>query len=140
VDLRLVARKMADALTQPRLGTGARVLRIDRDGEGLALATTAAASSRARPSPVPGCRPTGSPLCSRRRRAQPDGGQGAQVMARSRELVDDFLVVEGRRSLHVANARPATTSSFAIGRLVARRAAEALRALTRQGLAWPLAQ
>jgi L-2-hydroxyglutarate oxidase len=47
-------------------------------------------------------------------------------MTRSGELVDDFVVAEGPRSLHIVNTpSPAATSSFAIGRLAARRAAEA---------------
>lgn len=53
-------------------------------------------------------------------------GVRAQVMTRSGELVDDFVVAEGPRSLHIVNTpSPAATSSFAIGRLAARRAAEA---------------
>ena len=52
-------------------------------------------------------------------------GVRAQVMNRAGELVDDFLVLEGPRSLHVVNTpSPAATSAFAIGRLAARRAAE----------------
>lgn len=52
-------------------------------------------------------------------------GVRAQVMTREGDLVDDFLVFEGPRSLHVVNTpSPAATSSFAIGRLAARRAAE----------------
>ncbi|HZT54534.1 MAG TPA: L-2-hydroxyglutarate oxidase [Gaiellaceae bacterium] len=51
-------------------------------------------------------------------------GVRAQVMTRSGELVDDFLLAEGPRSLHVVNApSPAATSSLAIGRLVAERTA-----------------
>jgi L-2-hydroxyglutarate oxidase len=50
-------------------------------------------------------------------------GVRAQVMTRSGELFDDFLFVEGPRSLHVVNApSPAATSSLAIGRLIAERA------------------
>jgi L-2-hydroxyglutarate oxidase LhgO len=52
-------------------------------------------------------------------------GVRAQVMDRAGELVDDFLLAEGPGSLHVVNApSPAATSSLAIGRLVAERAAE----------------
>ena len=51
-------------------------------------------------------------------------GIRAQVMTRDGSLVDDFLVEEGPRSLHVLNApSPAATSCLAIGRLVAERAA-----------------
>jgi L-2-hydroxyglutarate oxidase LhgO len=51
-------------------------------------------------------------------------GVRAQVITRSGELVDDFLFAEGPRSLHVVNApSPGATSSLAIGRLVAARAA-----------------
>jgi L-2-hydroxyglutarate oxidase len=46
-------------------------------------------------------------------------------MTSAGDLVDDFLVFEGPGSLHVVNTpSPAATSSFAIGRLAARRAAE----------------
>jgi len=52
-------------------------------------------------------------------------GVRAQVMTRAGDLVDDFLVFEGPSSLHILNTpSPAATSSFAIGRLAARRAAE----------------
>lgn len=52
-------------------------------------------------------------------------GVRAQVMTRTGELVDDFLLAEGPNSLHVINApSPAATSSLAIGRLVAARAGE----------------
>lgn len=54
-------------------------------------------------------------------------GVRAQVMTRSGELVDDFLLEEGPRSLHVLNApSPAATSCLAIGRLVAERALQLL--------------
>lgn len=50
-------------------------------------------------------------------------GIRAQVMNRAGELVDDFLLAEGPRSLHVVNGpSPAATSSLAIGELVANRA------------------
>lgn len=56
--------------------------------------------------------------------ARGPSGVRAQVMTRSGELVDDFLLAEGPQSLHVVNApSPAATSSLAIGRLVALRAA-----------------
>lgn len=51
-------------------------------------------------------------------------GIRAQVMTRDGGLVDDFLFAEGHRSLHVVNApSPGATSSLAIGRYVAGRAA-----------------
>ena len=51
-------------------------------------------------------------------------GIRAQVMTKSGELVDDFLFAEGPRSLHVVNApSPGATSSLAIGRYIAERAA-----------------
>ncbi len=51
-------------------------------------------------------------------------GVRAQVMSRTGDLVDDFLVVEGPSSLHIVNTpSPAATSSLALGRLVAERAA-----------------
>jgi L-2-hydroxyglutarate oxidase LhgO len=52
-------------------------------------------------------------------------GIRAQVMTRSGELPDDFLFAEGPRSLHVVNApSPGATSSLAIGRYIADRAAK----------------
>jgi (S)-2-hydroxyglutarate dehydrogenase len=52
-------------------------------------------------------------------------GIRAQVMTRSGELVDDFLFAEGPCSLHAVNApSPGATSSLAIGRHIAQRAAE----------------
>ncbi len=52
-------------------------------------------------------------------------GIRAQVMTRTGELVDDFLVEEGPRSLHVLNApSPAATSCLAIAKLIADRAEE----------------
>ncbi len=59
------------------------------------------------------------------------GGCGirAQAMTPDGALVDDFLVEEGERSLHVLNApSPAATSCFAIGDLVADRALELVAA------------
>jgi (S)-2-hydroxyglutarate dehydrogenase len=54
-------------------------------------------------------------------------GIRAQVMTKSGELVDDFLFAEGPRSLHVVNApSPGATSSLAIGRYIAERAAREL--------------
>jgi len=51
-------------------------------------------------------------------------GVRAQVMTKTGGLIDDFLLVEAPQSLHVLNApSPAATSSLAIGRLVADRAA-----------------
>jgi L-2-hydroxyglutarate oxidase LhgO len=66
------------------------------------------------------------PMLSRSDVVRGPTGVRAQVMTKKGELVDDFLLVEGPRSLHVINApSPAATSSLAIGRLVAERAAEA---------------
>lgn len=60
--------------------------------------------------------------------ARGPSGIRAQVMTRSGELVDDFLFADGPRSLHVINApSPGATSSLAIGRHVAERAAELFR-------------
>jgi (S)-2-hydroxyglutarate dehydrogenase len=51
-------------------------------------------------------------------------GIRAQVMTRDGQLVDDFLFAQGPRSLHVVNApSPGATSSLAIGRHIAERAA-----------------
>lgn len=53
------------------------------------------------------------------------GGAGvrAQALAPTGELVDDFLIVEGPRALHVCNApSPAATASLAIAEEIARRA------------------
>src|ERR687895_2040934 len=55
-----------------------------------------------------------------------DGGFSgirAQALGRDGKLVDDFVVSETERSLHVRNApSPAATSSFALARLIADRA------------------
>ena len=52
-------------------------------------------------------------------------GMRAQALARDGKLVDDFVVSETERALHVRNApSPAATSSFALARLIADRAAE----------------
>jgi L-2-hydroxyglutarate oxidase len=54
------------------------------------------------------------------------GGSGvrAQALAPSGQLVDDFLIVERPRALHVCNApSPAATASLAIAEEIMRRAA-----------------
>jgi (S)-2-hydroxyglutarate dehydrogenase len=52
-------------------------------------------------------------------------GIRAQCLRRSGELVDDFLIEEGHRVIHVLNApSPAATASLVIGRHIARRAFE----------------
>ena len=51
-------------------------------------------------------------------------GIRAQCLRRSGELVDDFLIEEGDRVIHVLNApSPAATASLVIGRHIASRAA-----------------
>ncbi|MFD5588868.1 L-2-hydroxyglutarate oxidase [Streptomyces sp. NPDC057413] len=58
-------------------------------------------------------------------RAEP--GVRAQAVLRDGTLVDDFLIREGSRAVHVLNApSPAATASLPIGREVARRALTAL--------------
>ncbi|MEU6990501.1 L-2-hydroxyglutarate oxidase [Streptomyces sp. NPDC046465] len=55
-------------------------------------------------------------------------GVRAQAVLRDGTLVDDFLIREGARAVHVLNApSPAATASLPIGREVARRALGALR-------------
>jgi (S)-2-hydroxyglutarate dehydrogenase len=55
-------------------------------------------------------------------------GVRAQALGRDGRLVDDFVVDETERALHVRNApSPAATSSLAIARLIADRAEERLR-------------
>ena len=50
-------------------------------------------------------------------------GVRAQALGRDGKLVDDFVVSETERALHVRNApSPAATSSFALARLIADRA------------------
>jgi L-2-hydroxyglutarate oxidase len=47
-------------------------------------------------------------------------GVRAQAIMDNGQMVDDFLIVEGQRSLHVCNApSPAATASIPIGRAVA---------------------
>ncbi|MFI9610881.1 L-2-hydroxyglutarate oxidase [Streptomyces sp. NPDC052023] len=54
-------------------------------------------------------------------------GVRAQAVLRDGTLVDDFLIHEGARAVHVLNApSPAATASLPIGREVARRALDAL--------------
>ncbi|MEV3853198.1 L-2-hydroxyglutarate oxidase [Streptomyces sp. NPDC050095] len=54
-------------------------------------------------------------------------GVRAQAVLRDGTLVDDFLIREGARTVHVLNApSPAATASLPIGREVARRALDAL--------------
>jgi L-2-hydroxyglutarate oxidase len=53
-------------------------------------------------------------------------GVRAQALGRSGQLVDDFLIVERPRALHVLNApSPAATASLAIGDEIVRMAASA---------------
>ncbi|MGW7261116.1 L-2-hydroxyglutarate oxidase [Streptomyces sp. NPDC054834] len=57
-------------------------------------------------------------------------GVRAQAVLRDGTLVDDFLIREGPRAVHVLNApSPAATASLPIGREVARRALTVLEAL-----------
>ncbi|MFF7752400.1 L-2-hydroxyglutarate oxidase [Streptomyces sp. NPDC007971] len=57
-------------------------------------------------------------------------GVRAQAVLRDGTLVDDFLIQEGARTVHVLNApSPAATASLPIGREVGRRALEMLGAL-----------
>ena len=54
-------------------------------------------------------------------------GVRAQALGRDGRLVDDFVISETERALHVRNApSPAATSSLAIARLIADRAEAAL--------------
>ncbi len=53
--------------------------------------------------------------------AEPGAGVRAQAVGRDGRLIDDFVVDQGPRSVHVLNApSPAATSSFAIGAEIAR--------------------
>ena len=55
-------------------------------------------------------------------------GVRAQAVARDGGLVDDFLIRDGERTIHVCNApSPAATASLEIGRLIAERARDRLR-------------
>ncbi|MBO1338078.1 L-2-hydroxyglutarate oxidase [Streptomyces sp. VRA16 Mangrove soil] len=57
-------------------------------------------------------------------------GVRAQAVLKDGTLVDDFLIREGARTVHVLNApSPAATASLPIGREVARRALDALNSL-----------
>ena len=64
-----------------------------------------------------------------------EAGVRAQALARDGSLVDDFFVVEGRRSVHVLNApSPAATACIPIGEAIADRASRyALDGPTRSG-------
>jgi L-2-hydroxyglutarate oxidase len=48
-------------------------------------------------------------------------GVRAQALTRDGKLVDDFLIVNGKNSIHVCNApSPAATASLEIGRFIAK--------------------
>ncbi|MER8061860.1 MULTISPECIES: L-2-hydroxyglutarate oxidase [unclassified Streptomyces] len=65
-------------------------------------------------------------------------GVRAQAVLRDGSLVDDFLIKEGPRAVHVLNApSPAATASLPIGREVARRALEMLAAAGGAGVSAP---
>ncbi|MEW2620097.1 L-2-hydroxyglutarate oxidase [Streptomyces sp. NPDC048106] len=65
-------------------------------------------------------------------------GVRAQAVLRDGTLVDDFLIKEGPRAVHVLNApSPAATASLPIGREVARRALEMLAAVGGEGVRAP---
>jgi L-2-hydroxyglutarate oxidase len=56
-----------------------------------------------------------------------NAGVRAQALMPDGALVDDFLFVEGKNSLHVCNApSPAATSSIPIGESIAERVATAV--------------
>jgi L-2-hydroxyglutarate oxidase len=58
-----------------------------------------------------------------------EAGVRAQAVLRDGTLVDDFLIREADRTVHVLNApSPAATASLPIGREIGRRALAALRA------------
>jgi L-2-hydroxyglutarate oxidase len=49
-------------------------------------------------------------------------GVRAQALSPTGNLVDDFLIVEGRKALHICNApSPAATASLEIGKAIAER-------------------
>ncbi|HBE51683.1 MAG TPA: L-2-hydroxyglutarate oxidase, partial [Cyanobacteria bacterium UBA11369] len=49
-------------------------------------------------------------------------GVRAQALINDGKLVDDFLIIEGKNTLHVCNApSPAATSSIEIGRAIAQK-------------------
>lgn len=61
------------------------------------------------------------------------GGSGvrAQAVTRDGQLVDDFVVQQGERSLHVLNApSPAATAALAIGQTISERALSVLDSVT----------
>ncbi|MFF5447299.1 L-2-hydroxyglutarate oxidase [Streptomyces sp. NPDC012888] len=69
------------------------------------------------------------PAVSERDLRPAPAGVRAQAVLRDGTLVDDFLIREAPRTVHVLNApSPAATASLPIGREVARRALEHLRA------------
>ena len=67
--------------------------------------------------------PSSSPATS----ADGYAGVRAQALARDGRLVDDFVISETERALHVRNApSPAATSSLALARLIADRVERSL--------------
>ena len=76
------------------------------------------------------------PEVEERKLVPTQAGVRAQALARDGSLVDDFFVVEGRRSVHVLNApSPAATACIPIGEAIAHRASQyALDRPSRGGL------
>ena len=57
-----------------------------------------------------------------------EAGVRAQALAKDGELVNDFLIVDGKRSVHVLNApSPAATAAIPIGKTIAERITERRR-------------
>jgi (S)-2-hydroxyglutarate dehydrogenase len=117
------ARDIAATLTWP--GTFRMARRFWRTGlSELRYAGSSAAFVRAAQRYVPDLEP-GDVLPG-------PSGVRAQALGRDGALVDDFVISHTGRALHVRNApSPAATSSLAIARLIADRAAEAFGLRTR---------
>ena len=58
----------------------------------------------------------------------PEAGVRAQALKKDGTLVDDFLIVEGERSVHVLNApSPAATACIPIGEAIVERVSNLLK-------------
>ena len=113
------ARELRRLATFPGFWRMARQLLAGRRGRGLPVAQQARARARARAASSPASpTPISVPY---------PAGVRAQAVARDGTLLDDFVLRETPRAVHVLNApSPAATASLVIGESIATRALERL--------------
>ena len=113
---RVVPRDLAESLLWPGHAADDAALLADRPRPSSA---TRSASARSSPSAGATCPSSAARTSSARRHS----GVRAQAIARDGSLIDDFVVSETERAVHVRNApSPAATSSLALAELIADRA------------------